>query len=506
VGVNLGRQRKPQFAEELDRAFTLYQALGNTEGQTEVLYQRGLILSSTDLAGARAVLEKARDMAHTIGSEPQEIAAMLQLGAVAYQSGDRDNAERDVTQGVDRARRGSMNYLAARGLADLGSVQFSKRDYTRAEASFRESLEIARHNLLRRAEARALFWMGNLHQTTGQAEAALQDVAPALTFYRDGGFQIEAVQCLLVMARAHRDLGHGGEAATSFEQALAAARQASDRLSALLAEQGLASVLFLYKHWPEAAKRYESATQSAAAMNDVNGVVRGLTGQAAALVRLGRFSEAETVLGDAEKAAEKAPARATLSVSILQDRVELALSRGRNLEAAALARRAYQDQAASSPLGNTLRCAAGVSLARAGQAAAGRVLCEPAVASLASSGDRLGTLEARLQLAEILQTAGQDSAALEACARVIDESAVLGDGETGWRAWALRARALRHRGDQEGAAQAVRKALQLYDGLGWEPAVLDGYRKRQEIAAWQRVLSGGADQQQSTIAGKGSKP
>jgi hypothetical protein len=133
-------------------------------------------------------------------------------------------------------------------------------------------------------------------------------------------------------------------------------------------------------------------------------------------------------------------------------------------------------------------------------------LCEAAVAGLAPSGDRFGILEARLQLAEILQTLGQDAAALDAAAQVIDESAALGDGEIGWHAWALRARALRHRGDQEGSKQAAQKASQLFDGLGWEAAVLDRYRKRPDIAAWHSKLAGGADLQKSAIEGKGSKP
>ncbi|HEV2445951.1 MAG TPA: tetratricopeptide repeat protein, partial [Candidatus Sulfopaludibacter sp.] len=439
-------------------------------------------------------LEKARDMARAIGSEQQEIAATLQLGTVAYLSGDLDTAGRAVNEGVERARRAGMNYLAARGTVDVGNVYFLESDFARAEASFRESLEIARRYHLRRAEARALFSLGNVQQRAGRQEQALQDVAPALTYFREGGFQVEAALCLMVIARAYRDLGNGRQAADNFERALTTAQRASDPGSALIAEQGLASVLLTYGHWPEAAERYQSARQSAAAIGDANGVVRGLTGQAAALVRLGRLTEAENALTEADRAVEKAPARANLATNILHRRAELLLSRGRNSEAAALARRAFEDKAVSRQTGHPLRCIAGVALARAGRPAAGRDLCEPAVAALVPMGDRFTTLEARLQLAEILLALRQDAAALDAVANVIGETAALDDRETGWRAWALRARALRQQGDREGARQAEQKASELMASLGWDAAVLQGYGKRADIAAWRAELSSSAAQ------------
>ncbi len=490
IGVLLGRRGDPKYAEELDRASTLYQSLSNLEGQAEVLYRRGYALSSTDLAAARVSLEKARDMSRTISSESQEIAATLQLGAVAYQSGDPQDAERIVSDGVERARRAGLNYLAARGMADLGGVQFLKRDYPRAEASFRESLDIARRYRLRRAEARALFGLGNLHQTNGPEDAAIQELTPALAFYREGGFQIEALQCLLVLARAHRDLGHGKEAADSFEQAMAAARQASDPANALIAEQGLASVLLIYGRWPEAVERYRSARQSAEVLKDRNGVVRGLNGQAAALLRLGRFEEAESVIAEASRAVEKASARPNLETVILQRRGELALARRRNAEAAALTRRAFEDKASSAQTGQSLRCTAGVALARSGQPAAGRTLCEPALAVLIPLGDRFATLEARLQLAEILLALGQTALTLDATAKVIEETAALDDRETGWRAWALRAMALRGRGDSDGAKQAAQKASDLFAGLGWDSTTAQSYAARLDIGLWRRVLPG----------------
>src|SRR5262245_23032118 len=278
AGVLLGRRKDSGYVAEMDRAFQLYQTLSNTEGQAEVLYQRGLLLSSVDLKAAKGVLERSRDLAHTISSEQQEVAATLQLSTVAYLSGDLENAERMALDGLERARRAGMNYLAARGLADLGGTQFLKRDYKRAESSYTESVDLSRRFAMRRTEARALAGLANVHQTIAQDDKAVQEAALALAYYRESGFQIEAVQVLLLQARSHRNLGQGTEAVASFEQALSAAQQLSDPIRAFQAEQGLATVFQYYGRFPEAVKQHERARQAAAALSDTDNVIRALVG------------------------------------------------------------------------------------------------------------------------------------------------------------------------------------------------------------------------------------
>src|ERR1035441_7743170 len=62
TGILLARSGEAREARsEFDLADSLYQSLSNTEGQTEVLYQRGVLASTTrELPEARAELEKAR--------------------------------------------------------------------------------------------------------------------------------------------------------------------------------------------------------------------------------------------------------------------------------------------------------------------------------------------------------------------------------------------------------------------------------------------------------------
>jgi tetratricopeptide (TPR) repeat protein len=483
LGKLLGRQRNPQYAAELDRAFAIYQTLSNTEGQAEVLYQRGLLLSSVDTASARVALEKAQAMARGIPSEQQDVAAALQLSTVAYLTGDLDGAERMASDGVERARRAGMNYLAARGLAEMGNTQFLKRDYKRAEATYQESLDLARHFALRRAEARALFGLANVHQTDGPTESAIKEASSALTYFREAGFQIEASQCLLVMSRAQRDFGNGAEAATDSEQALAAARRASDPIRVQQAQQILASILLTYGRWPEAILRFEESRQSAAALNDPANVVRALNGKADALWRLGRYGEAGSALAESDRVLKEVPVqtRPTLEISILSRWAGMQLSREQNSEAASTARRVIESDGASGTAKQSAECVAALAQARSGPALTGRRSCEAAIVAMAPDGDQFAMTEARMELAEIALKQGDTAAAEETIGLVIDWTDQIKDRETGWRAWALRSLALRRSRDDDGASQALEKATQLRADLGWDDAHLRTYLARPDI-------------------------
>jgi tetratricopeptide (TPR) repeat protein len=487
IGVLLGRRKDNAYEGELDHAFQLYQTLSNIEGQAEVLYQRGLLLSSVNLMAARGILERSREMAHAIPSEQQEVAATLQLSTVAYLSGELETAERMAMDGVERARRAGMNYLAARGLADLGGTQFLKRDYTRAENSYTESLDLSRRFAMHRTEARALAGLANLHQTVGLDEKALLEAAPAWAYYHDSGFQIEAVQSAMLLARSHRNLGHGNESAASFEQALAAARQMSDPMRVLQAEQGLATVFQFYGRLPEAVKQHERARQSAAALNDTDDVVRALAGLGAVLWRLGRYQEANDALAEGERVVEKSPGRVSLEPLILYRKAEIALSSGKNADAIAIARRVLDTKGTNMQAGQSIRCISALALARQGQVAEGRRMCEPAVEALLPMGERFAAAEARLYLAEILLAAGDATGAVDASTKVVEWSATVKDPESEWRAWALRARGLRRR-DEDGARQAAQKARELFTQLPWDQENLKSYSNRPDIQTLERTI------------------
>lgn len=489
-GILLGRKKDKDYGGELDRAFQIYQTLSNTEGQAEVLYERGLLLSSVDLTSARSVLERARDMARAIPSEQQEIGALLQLSTVAYLSGDLETAEHTAADGVERARRAGMNYLAARGLVDLGNTQFLKRDYVRAGNNYRDALDLSRRFAMRRTEARALFSLANLHQTLGNEQAAVEELPPALAYYREAGFQVEAVQCLLILARANRNLGHVSAASDDFDQALNTAKQLSDLPRVLLAEQGLASVSDSFGRLPQAIKEFELVRATAAALGDSDTLARTFTSLASVLGRLGKFQDSMHAIEQAEAAASKAPAQKSLEASILYDKAELAMNRGNHPEATMLFRKVYESEAADPQTAQSARCMAGLALARSGNASAGRQLCEPVLRELLATSDSIDAAEARISFGEILADAGASAGAIDTIKSVIDWAESAQDHELEWRALAIRAGVLRHR-DKDAAKLAAGNAAKLLADLGWDAEDIHTYEARPDIQALKRTIQEG---------------
>jgi serine/threonine protein kinase len=88
VGILYGRQQElPSAAAAFDKAEQLYQAAGNVEGRTEVLFQRGaLSLSLGKHTEARMSLQQALEMSRVTNNQAQQIKVLLQL-ALALQSG-----------------------------------------------------------------------------------------------------------------------------------------------------------------------------------------------------------------------------------------------------------------------------------------------------------------------------------------------------------------------------------------------------------------------------------
>ena len=84
LGVLQGRQQEPERAfASLDKAESIYQALGNLEGRTEAVFQRGALFNKLNkLAEAKAQLEQALNLARANNNKYQTIKTLLQLSNV----------------------------------------------------------------------------------------------------------------------------------------------------------------------------------------------------------------------------------------------------------------------------------------------------------------------------------------------------------------------------------------------------------------------------------------
>ena len=487
-----GRQLKLSDANaEFDRAASIYEALSNTEGEAEVLFQRGYLASLTRrLPDARAALERAIQLSRAISTEHQELASLLQLSIVAYYSGDADQAQQIASNAVDRARRAGMASLAARGLSNLGFTETQKGDYGRGEKAFRDALDLAARQQMSRNEARARFGLASLHELRGAPTMALDEIAPALSFFHKAGFRLEELQCLTVIARANRDLGQDAEALSAFQREISAAETVDDRQQIALAEQGAASVLFDEEHWPEALAHFRRYYEMAKSISDREGMGRGLVNQAAVQWRLGRYNDAQRLLAD-ESATSSNAIAPPLAAYLAETRAGLALSRGDFQDAEKEARRASTNPAATPGIRSDAEWIAGLAQARAGRIREGKRLAAKSIDTSSKLASKVDLADARLALSEILLLGGESVAAQDEAQAALEIFHFEVRNELGWRALAILARAKRQLGDQAGAAAYAAQASERLTDLGrmWNPDDFGTYLGRPDIRTLRRVIT-----------------
>ncbi|MBZ5624377.1 MAG: protein kinase [Acidobacteriia bacterium] len=488
----LGRTGRSGDAKpEFEQADSLYQSLSNTEGQAEVLYQRGLQASAVrKLPEARAALEKAIQLARAISSEHQEFASALQLSVVTYLEGDAAQAEQIASGAVEKARHAGMANLAARGLTDLGIARLGRGDYRGSEGSFREAIELSKRFHLRRNEARARFSLGNLYQQEGAAGSVMNEIGPAISYFQQAGFRLETAQCFTVVARAHRDLGNYSEALAEFSQQLSLMEGSDDRQQMVLAEQGVASVLFLMEKWPDALSHYEQYYELARSNRDIVQTGLGLLNRVKVLWRLGRYGDAVQLIGEAEKLSGQPGSDSRLPSLIAYSRAEMALSRKEFGEAASLAWRASKMASSTKQVQASAKCLVGVVMTRAGSARDAKGLCSDGLAAITALGDAPALSDGRLAMAEILLGLRELPAAQEQVRLALDDFEKAGRKESAWRASAIAASILRRSGDPIKAKDAEERAQARLAELraGWGAQDFNRYLTRPDIRDCQRGL------------------
>src|SRR6185295_1313660 len=162
LGILYSRKQNTESAEgAFQQAHSLYQALSNLEGVTEVLYQRGVASNNFGkLAEARTQLQQAFDLARD--NKHQQIRILLQLSRAWYVGGKTGRAQQYVTQAITAANASGMANLSTQGKLDLGKVLQSEHNYEEAEKAFTQALESAQVQNGRRNKAMAELSLGSL--------------------------------------------------------------------------------------------------------------------------------------------------------------------------------------------------------------------------------------------------------------------------------------------------------------------------------------------------------
>lgn len=298
--------RKDQALTAFAEAERLYRAASNKEGEAEVLLRRGMLQNNTgDLAGARASLERARDIAQTLESPFHVMQVELQLGSVMASEGHSSEAEQLVTNAVSKARELGLETVAADGLIDLAGTLLSPARLPEAEAPLRTALELAAKRGAHRTSARAATQLAWVQSSRGKPADALKTLQPALEFFKQHKYRHLELTALGIAAGAYQDLDNIPKARELANELVKVAEATGDESRLAGAVNNLAAQATVLGSLPEALALRERAEAIHRRLGDTLLLPYDLTNRAELLIKLGRFDEASRAMAEVDAGTAK---------------------------------------------------------------------------------------------------------------------------------------------------------------------------------------------------------
>lgn len=478
--------------DAFNKADTLYQALGNFEGQAEVSYQRGFLFDQVNkIPEARQHLERALDLAKTTNNEYQQVKTLLKLGDVALAENSMEAARQYIRNAIDLAQAKSIDNLIKRGFVDLGNTYLVSGDYTEAEKYYKQSLDLAQKHKDGRNAARALLSLGSLAERRGNSEEALTYVQQALPFYKQGGYRKEMQQALALFARACIQKGDYNTAQEAFEQQLKFSQQTGDQSLTGLATEGIGLLYIKQGKYPEALSRFDESLAIATSLRVSKNIGLRLIDRANALWRLGRYDEARSALVEASAIAESQDAAKSLSAEYYLAKARMALSERRFPEARTSSERALALSGTQLKTASTVATHI-LALAHAYNAATreARAQGEKAVKMARESADPATVSECLLALAEVLMQSGDAAGALKTSLESQALFARAGKQDLEWLTFLIAARASKSLGDFEKARDYASHAEGLLSSLQqkWGADNYNTYLNRPDVRFYRKQL------------------
>lgn len=494
LGILYGRRRDLAAATSaFDKAESLYQALGNLEGRTEVAYQRGTLFNQLNkLADARPQLEQALELAKASNNTSQRIKALLQLGSVAFDAGETARATEFAQEAVDLAQENRMENLSAQGLVGLGTSFLVRGEYAEAEKYLRQALDIAERVKARQTEARARATLANISQRQNKFADAVSYLEPALVFYQQGGYRSEAFSCLALLARNKLESGDYAGVEAAHQQLFQLASELKDESLVALAQTEQASTLARQEKFSEALDHFVQAFFFYSAQGVQRSMGYNLLSRGAALARMGRYDEGQDLLNQAEAIADKPGGEIkALSLDLKLTKAQIALTQGKYAEAKGLTDKVLTIAGTDFPT-VTLDAKLIGSLAEAnsGAAAAAKQQSVETVEQTRPLNAPAKLAKAQLVLAEIALLAGDMSTALANAQQAQETFARGSQSESEWRAWFFAAAASQKSGDMSKAKTYAAKADAVLATLAgrWGDVNYKAYSNRPDIRRLRQEL------------------
>ncbi len=285
---------------DFDRAETVFQALGNFEGQAEVWFQRGFLFDQmTKLDDARQHLGRALDFAKSTNNDYLHVKTLQKLGDVEMDANNPAKGRQFMLEAISLARDKGIDNLVKRGLVDLGNTFLVEMNFVEAEKFVGQSLELSLEQKDARNAARARLVLASIAERQAHSDEVIQYVEQALPFYQQGGYRKELLLALALYGRAKVQKGANDEAAQAFEQELKLSLEFDDLAQAGLAQQDLGFIAMRQGKYPEALRRADEYHKIGQSISLPKAISSSSIDRANALWRMGRYEEAHAALSEA---------------------------------------------------------------------------------------------------------------------------------------------------------------------------------------------------------------
>ncbi len=493
LGIVFGQQGDLAKAlSSFETAESIYQALGNIEGRTEVVFQRGALYNKRNkLAEASAQLQQALALAKANDNKSQIIKTLLQLTSVSFDSGETDRATGYAREAVDLAQRNGMENLSAQALVDFGNSLLVSGKTTDAEKYLLQALDSAQRSKARRTEARVRVSLASLRQQQNRLDESKQFLEPALAFYQQGGYRSETFSCLELLARVNLQNGDYAAAEQGNEQLLQMAQAANDQAMLALAHAERGAALTEEEKLTEALNHLEQAGNIYSAQGVQRSLGYNLSNRSDVLWRLGRYDEAQALLNQADAIANKPGGELKrLSAEVELIRTRIALSQGHFPEARTSAEKTLAKAGDEfKGVAAAAKILAGLAECYSGSAAAGKNAVSEVLTSLRESAGPSDLAHAQLALAEAMLLAGDSAGALNNGQPAMDTFSRLGQQVSEWKSSLVLAQAEQNLGDKNKAREYAMRAKDSLSKLEqqWGSDNFKSYLNRPDVQRWLKV-------------------
>jgi len=480
--------------EAFQKAESLYQALSNDEGVTEVFYQRGfLLLDQVKLPEARTQLENALQMTKGTGNLYQQIRVLQALSSAAAFEGNIVRAKQQATEAIQLARDNGIENQVTSGLIWLGNAFLLRGDYNDAEKYYQQGLELAQRDKLRVNEAWARRQLGSLRSLQHKTDEALPYIEQALAFYEQGSYHHWISLTLILLGRVQRDKGDYEAALKTFKELLQLGEKLGDQLQVGLAHVDIGNVLSYQEQYSQALQHFDESYSIFKSLKAEVYRAYAAQSRASVLWQLGRSQEGRAALDEAESIADRAErpedaykqllADIHLTYSLLElSDWRLRESKLKSHKAIELAGSEYAAIAIQAK--HTLALAQ----ARSGDMREARPLCDDAVNMAAGTGDPQLLSSARLSCAEAMLDGGEAQHALETALQAQDNFARFSKQDSEWRAWLIAAQASSRLGKEAAAHEYASYAVNRLSDLEqkWGSEAYNSYLTRSDIMHFRK--------------------